>query len=159
MLRYLRITVTVVSLIACMLLTALWVRSYSRSDTISQRYTKAHAARLQHGFRYHEVVYTRIGSDNGIVFITRSLHSSRPLPPLDWRLRSTSPTRGPTATFHWRLSPDIRIQLPYPSVVFPVFAAAILAALPWIKWQFSLRTLLIVTTIIAAWLGLIVSIS
>ena len=157
MVRYLRITVTVVSLIACMLLTGLWVRSYWRSDIISQRYTKAHAARSQPSSRYHEAVYTTIGSDYGTVFITRCL-DRRPLRPLDWRLRSTSPTRGPTATFHWRLSPDIRIQLPYPSVIFPVFAVAIV---PWLRLssRFSLRSLLFAVTIISLLLGLLVSLS
>jgi hypothetical protein len=39
-----------------------------------------------------------------------------------------------------------------------VFASAVMGSVPWIgcKWQFSLRTLLIATTLVAALLGLIV---
>jgi len=41
----------------------------------------------------------------------------------------------------------------------PSLGAAIMAILPWIRywnWQFSLRTLLIVTTLVAVGLGLLV---
>jgi hypothetical protein len=43
----------------------------------------------------------------------------------------------------------------FPIVIVPSIAAC-LAALPWIRWSFSLRTLLIATTLIAMLLGLIV---
>jgi hypothetical protein len=38
---------------------------------------------------------------------------------------------------------------------FPFLLGATLAAAPWIKWRFSLRTLLIATTLVAFLLGLI----
>ena len=41
-------------------------------------------------------------------------------------------------------------------LLWPVLLAAGFAALPWFRWQFSLRTLLIATTLVAAVLGLIV---
>ena len=37
---------------------------------------------------------------------------------------------------------------------FPVVLFALLAAAPWIRWRFSLRTLLIATTLIAVGVGL-----
>src|SRR5687768_2573341 len=43
MLRHLRITVAVASLAACMLLFALWVRSYSWADSVSGRFTRHRA--------------------------------------------------------------------------------------------------------------------
>jgi hypothetical protein len=42
--------------------------------------------------------------------------------------------------------------LPYPLIVVLVTA---IAAAPWIRWRFSLRTLLIATTLVAVVLGLI----
>jgi hypothetical protein len=45
------------------------------------------------------------------------------------------------------------VSIPY----WPIaLTSAILATLPWLRWQFSLRTLLIAMTILAAVLGLIV---
>jgi hypothetical protein len=37
-----------------------------------------------------------------------------------------------------------------------MLSALVIATLPWFRWRFSLRTLLIVTTLIAVGLGLIV---
>jgi hypothetical protein len=50
------------------------------------------------------------------------------------------------------VSPQFRLggSLPF-WIVVPVFLT--LAAAPWIRWRFSLRTLLIATTLIAALLG------
>lgn len=45
------------------------------------------------------------------------------------------------------------VQVPILPAILPII---ILAALPWIRWNFSLRTLLIATTVIAALLGLVV---
>ncbi len=41
------------------------------------------------------------------------------------------------------------------SLLHPIAIAAALAALPWLRWRFSLRTLLIATTLVAVVLGLI----
>ena len=38
----------------------------------------------------------------------------------------------------------------------PVLASMILAVIPWLRWRFSLRTLLIATTLVAVVLGIIV---
>ena len=58
---------------------------------------------------------------------------------------------------HWNLGINNRgsaeFVLPH---LFVLFLIATLAALPWIRWQFSLRTLLIATTLVAVVLGLIV---
>jgi hypothetical protein len=39
---------------------------------------------------------------------------------------------------------------------FPVVLSAVLVVVPWIKWRFTVRTLLIATTLVAVVLGLIV---
>jgi hypothetical protein len=42
---------------------------------------------------------------------------------------------------------------------FPILLSVMLVALPWLpmaRWRFSLRTLLIITTLVAAWLRLVV---
>jgi hypothetical protein len=38
----------------------------------------------------------------------------------------------------------------------PVLLSVVFAAVPWLRWKFSLRTLLITTTLIAVLLGLVV---
>ncbi len=55
----------------------------------------------------------------------------------------------------WRRTPSIRLQIPNPVVAMTLAAAAMS---PWIPWsrRFSLRTLLIATTLVAVVLGLIV---
>jgi hypothetical protein len=49
-----------------------------------------------------------------------------------------------------------RLRLPYWCLILISVA---FAAVPWIHWRFSLRTLLIATTLIAVVLGLIVYVS
>jgi hypothetical protein len=40
---------------------------------------------------------------------------------------------------------------------FPVLLTALLATVPWLRWRFSLRTLLIAITLVAVGLGVIVA--
>ena len=62
-------------------------------------------------------------------------------PPLSW-LR-----------FRWYFQPNVWVLvMPH---WFLVLVVATLSALPWFRWRFSLRTLLIVTTLIAVALGAI----
>ena len=119
--RYLRITVAVISLVACMLLIALWVRSYWWSTTFT--------IPLLSPSTLQEVVST------------------------GGRIRCYLPI--PPANNHLSGVPNSFV-LPY---WFPVLFTAVLAAALGIRrpFQFSLRTLLIAMTIIAVWLGLIVS--
>ena len=74
-----------------------------------------------------------------------------------WALRTFKPDKfGDTSTsrFTWDNSRGFkRIGVPH---WFAVLAVTSLAVGPWIRWRFSLRTLLIATTLIAVVLGLIV---
>jgi hypothetical protein len=78
---------------------------------------------------------------------TIELGSEHWLTPDDPRLRISSPVPffGQAATSH--------ISVPHPHVIA---IAALLAALPWLSWRFSLRTLLIATTVVAVGIGLVV---
>jgi hypothetical protein len=140
--RKLRIAFSVACGVLGLLLIALWVRSYWRFDSLLTR--------------NNNNVYTNIGSNNGTVTIMRSgsIHAGPLLPSLNWQLRSKDAI-GWRATFQWSLSPDIRIYLPYPSLVLPILAAAII---PWLRLsnRFSLRTLLVAMTVVAALLGVLV---
>ncbi len=75
-----------------------------------------------------------------------------------WRYRlcegsSSNVTEYPIR-FEYLNTPDVlSIQLPHWAVVL---ALGFVSAIPWIRSQFSLRTLLIATTLVAVALGLIV---
>ena len=152
MLRYLRIAVSLTSLVACMLLIALWVRSYWWGDAFHNEVDWLQSSRLE-AFNGRLRYY-------GSEFPTTSTwetHSWSLDDPLFNHLRSTSMwsyrTDGPGPG----VPPLFReLVVPY---WFPVLLTGVLAAALGIRRpiRFSLRTLLIATTIIATWLGLIVS--
>jgi len=144
--RKLRIAWSVVCGIACALLIVLWVRSFW--------WVSAFDANV--AVRCHLIVLALPGG------LGLSIEGSSELPP--WRLLNRETTQwmsdqarsgrpylnriwGPTGFYkgtvllpHWLLIPF----------------AALLAAAPWLRWRFSLRILLIATTLIAVVLGLIV---
>jgi hypothetical protein len=115
--RKLRIAWSVGCAIACVLLIALWVRSYSAPD----------------------VWHTFARFPNSPTYYYNSFQG---------RLRIGTPKTweaGAISISHW--------------IYILCFAA--LAVLPWIRqlrWRFSLRTLLIATTLVAVVLGLIVAV-
>jgi hypothetical protein len=63
--------------------------------------------------------------------------------------------RGRSWIFQYAQPPNQESWVRMPSW-FPILLLATTAILPWIRWRFSLRTLLIATTLIAILLGLIV---
>jgi hypothetical protein len=157
-LRYMRIAFSATCLIACVLLIVLWVRSYVTTDLVRLRNTK-------YSFDYLSS-YGEIGIG---VSTARS-----------WRTPGTQAYSRLTFPYMNSWQPDARH--PYLSllgfrlgpyllvyhtesivhVVFPFwFALLIIASLgaaphaPWSK-RFSLRTLLIATTLVAVMLGLVV---
>jgi hypothetical protein len=136
-LRGLKIVVAVTCLTACVLLVALWVRSYWKHDAM--------------------VVYqgSRIGSEYGTVYFYRH----PPLVPNTGRNFGfgtlPSPSRKPTFMFECKLTAnDTRIRAPH-WYIAPLFAA--LAASPWLPWskRFSLRTLPIATALVAFVLAIV----
>ena len=142
--RKLRIAWSVFWGIACLLLIGLWVRSYwiahgllyTRSTTIVSIFTSAGIA----GVNYTSFPDgTRIPTEPGFEW-----HSNAPVP---------DPNMKP---FMWvRGQYGLLIRVP----VWCCESILILvAALPWLRWsdRYSLRTLLIATTLVAVVLGLAV---
>jgi hypothetical protein len=140
-LRYLRIAVSATCLIACVLMIVLWVRSYWWLDILqcgSERAFVSHAGTIQH---------------------TQALDMG--LPFSYWRVvtfsESTTPMSPPRYSFAGiGYSPgDYWAEVVIPNWL-SLFLLTTLAAAPWLHWRFSLRTLLLATTLIALVLGLVV---
>jgi hypothetical protein len=124
------------------LLIVLWVRSYYVFDYVSRI----------------NAFSTTIGSNAGALsFEQVDLKLERGVSSRShgWRHKAVKPSQLPTG-FSWRHVPSLgtlRIQIPY----WPLFVATAAAAtFPGVAWRFSLRTLLIATTLVAVLLGLIV---
>ena len=145
MLKYLRIAVTALGLTACVLLVALWVRSYWWADGVGRT---AQTSR--------NTTVVSVGSNYGRVVLGRHVDPEWVVPPEminRWGYLSDK-ARPVQRRFDWKASSrEIRIE-------FPTWLAALLAAslavAPWIRWRFGLRTLLIATTLVAVGLGAIV---
>jgi hypothetical protein len=143
MLRYVRIAVTALSLTACVLLIALWVRSYRVNEVIALPVggTKYHAQSL-----LGRMVFGR--ASNSVTFrqpVTESLR----------RGAFKKDNIFGFGYFRARFGDLVSITIPH---WFLVANLAALSILPWIPrsvWRFSLRTLLIVTALIALVLGAI----
>jgi len=150
--RKLRIAWSVVWGIAAVLLVVLWVRSYWWSDEIIGE---------------TQTCYPYAGSQIGyLVFGMPSRHILEHADNADWTLHSY-PVRTPVG--NEKPKPLIQRVIPaflvpkYPGFILPywfvVLAALTFTVGPWTRqlhFRFTLRTLLIVTTIVAIVLGLIV---
>jgi hypothetical protein len=165
--RYLRIVFSGTCVIACVFLCVLWVRSCWRIE----------------GTSFWIIGQGRGGAVSVKQHVIASFMSESS-PALRYLLRTGADTRNPTLVnetieqsfpgntdaeiagqlglpkppgFSFRQPNDSVYQLVVPHWC-PVLLLAVFAALPWLRWsmRFSLRTLLIVTTFVAAVLGLIV---
>jgi hypothetical protein len=140
-LRLLRIAFSAGCGILCLLLIVHWVRSFRLNEIV----TKEVGGKV-----------TTIGSGTGTAYFVRIVR--RPvagmlLPPPGWRLISNTATPV-ERSFMWTSSASLTfVQLPYWCLIATCIG---FAAVPWATWRFSLRTLLIVTTLTAVILGAIV---
>ena len=138
MLKYLRIAVTTLALTACVLLIVLWVRSYFYSDFVL--------------LQSHSMEWVASSQFGNVFFNVNDGDPSAP------RWTYFSLAAGPRGLK--RLPPGFNFKYGSGSVYgyvphwFLVLLSATLAALPWIKWRFSLRTMLIGMTLIAVVLGI-----
>jgi hypothetical protein len=151
----LRIAFSTTCGIVCLLLIALWVRSWSRLDRFD-----APIGRLLPGSTI------AVASVRGVLMvgIQQKLHAAYPDPRLAWRVSSGPIDQAAIehlkpGSFGFKVIRSKRengIQLPY---WFVAAVPATCAAMPWIRWsrRFSLRTLLIAATLVAVSLGLIVA--
>ncbi len=148
--RNLRIVWTAFCGIACVLLIVLWVRSYWWVTNIQ--------------------VPNVLGNDNQVILARGTIHFSSCLDYKPERMsalihnyhRSTKDYNDFSGAPEYRQfllrvqelgRNDLRLVFPY------WFAAAVLAAvaaLPWLPYRFTLRTMLIATTLVAVVLGLVV---
>jgi hypothetical protein len=149
MLKYLRIAVTALSLTACALLVALWVRSYTWNDIVSRIEISGAFATLGSSVGRAYVVHGSNGPLPGAdptTFPQTNFSTTRERS-LGWRSRSG---------FEWKSHPRYRVV--YCPYWFLVFIAVSVAVAPWIHWsrRFSLRTLLIVTTLVAVGLRVVI---
>jgi hypothetical protein len=139
--RNLKIAWSVVCGITCVLLIALWVRSYWHVDSIISK-------------------FGLIGSVQGS-FVSTSLFRLSPTDTHEWEFDGHSyEVTFPESTFlGFYFVGDASGWIALVPQWFVVFAAVTLAAAPWVLWskRFSLRTLLITTTLVAVVLGLIVA--
>jgi hypothetical protein len=153
--RSLRIAWSVTWGLACFLLIALWVRSYYRE------YSLVFGVSDHRGFL--------VDSSTGILLLIYYHEfgtpptTNQPRVALSrWWLGSSSPDQFITSWgFQRRLSMfrrdsssgNITVTMPH---WFFVLLSAMMATVPWLRVHFSLRTLLIATTLVAVGLGLIV---
>jgi hypothetical protein len=141
MVNYIRIAVTALNLTACVLLIALWVRSYRWHDSLGG-----------------PVSATRVvmaWSIRGELYFQSYEHS-----PYLWQVRRAPLILPGIAHSPFRFGGEFELiangfGIPH---WFVVFATAALAAAPWITAlrRFGLRTLLIATTLVAVVLGIVV---
>ena len=135
--RYLRIVFSTTCIFACVLLTALWLRSYWWLDSIHA--IPNHSVNTFRGGLLFDMPLEISSLPNGPgLEIVAIQHFGEYSFPVD----AISVTRGVGG-----------VSVPF---LFPTFITIVLAAAPWLRWRFSLRTLLIVTTLVAVVLGIIV---
>ena len=150
MLKCLRIAVTALSLTACVLLIALWVRSYRKFEWVVIRVPGA---------------YLRIVSYPAALQIMKEpFFVDEQLAQSPWQIHERP--RHPSVTGYY-LPRITKGQWPFLSeavLIVPYWVllsvAALLAALPWIRQlgrRFSLRTLFIATTLVAVGLGIVIA--
>lgn len=80
--------------------------------------------------------------------------------PGDWRISTTpyyyNKVARDSKPVEWGIKSNAISTVIYFRHWFPVMIFATAAALPWLPWRFSLRTLLIATTLLALVVGLVV---
>jgi hypothetical protein len=168
MLKTLRIAITALSLTACVLLIALWVRSYFFRDFALVDFS---TARWIHLISMHGRLSCAVANVPGTFTA-----GAAPIlvPGVDYHLWQKRFTEGNESSeiprefrppifdslfFDWNTYDDgMEIVIPYWFFAF-VFAA--LAVAPWITFsrRFSLCTLLVATTLVAVALGLLITLN
>jgi hypothetical protein len=135
--RTLRIAWSVFWGLACVLLIVLWIRSYRISDSV-----------------YHRTWLT--SSMSGAIGIVRLGPASKAPWPARWTWGTLSRDEFQIIKSPWHFHSDkFETEVVFPHWI-PVLLAGTLTAIPWLCYRFSLRTLLIATTLVAVVLGLAV---
>jgi hypothetical protein len=137
--RKLRIAWSVGCGIVCVLLIVLWVRSYWRTDILPIR---SNRAVMSAQAKILTVAINQTPTNSPQFFF-----STKQVLPLN-------PFKHSFLGFGYEPMPIVpAVSVPYWA---PILLAAVFGGAPWLRWRFSLRTLLIATTLVAVVLGLIV---
>src|SRR5262245_34253035 len=150
--RKLRTTWSVFWAVLALLVCAMWVRSITWADAVTGPFVTS-----------EDVIIVR--SLPGVVDINHQPGTSPP----PWSkitddarqiwddIQNADPAARPYESRFWGM---FHVDLSWPAITFPywfaVLTTALVATLPWLRLRFSLRTLLIATTIIAVALGIVV---
>jgi hypothetical protein len=150
--RFLRIAVTALSLTACVLMIALWVRSYWVQDIVTVRPAATRTLTLD-SFMGRMELTTEPRVLRRFAIVTH------------WEYDEVPPSTDYTFGFRRKYVVNDdgalgwlrghRYTVAFPHWLF-ITTMATLVAIPWLRWRFSLRALLIATALIAVALGLIV---
>ncbi|MEX2308547.1 MAG: hypothetical protein WD738_13180 [Pirellulales bacterium] len=147
MFRYLRIAVSALSLTACVLLIALWARSYYYLDQLTEPISRTR------GIEFASI-------EGQARFAVLKLNPAVPFQSQDWGLESTNSKLGYAQSeiddTKWGF---VGSEIDFWTIWGPYWFLALLgvtfAAVPWIPRRFSLRAMLIAMTLFAALLGII----
>jgi hypothetical protein len=156
--RKLRIAWSVLCGAACVLLILLWVRSYWWNDSVFKRLGSREL-----------LLQMRLGEVG--IWVTPTKPSQLPSDDTQWRIGKERPSPAfnyfmiegsrviPVTGrfgFRYRSNPQNTVAwIPFWAITLPVAGAA---GVPWVEGRFSLRALLIATTLVAMVLGLIVDV-
>ena len=139
--RKLRIAFSAVCGVLCLLLIVLWVRSYWHVDVLQ----KPSTSRL----------FIISSSKGRLAYFENRASPQSTMPPEEiapiidnFILRAAKLILGFGRVRGLRIPP-----LWFAPYWFPVLISGVLATVPWLRWRFSLRTLLIATTLVAVVLG------
>jgi hypothetical protein len=142
--RKLRIAWSVGCGVACVLLIALWVRSYSQTDLLNRQSPPSFL----------------IQSDRGQLTCMSGLPERIRLRLLSGQMHFDPASASPPPTWGFGVSRPVSsislFFLPHWSVVL---LTSSLGGISWLRWRFTLRTLLVATTVVAILLGLAVHFS
>jgi hypothetical protein len=144
--RKLRIAWSVGCGIACVLLIVLWVRSYWQRDTINCLVPRGLVVSSLHG---------RI-SVSHFPFRLEDSRWERKWVWKSFQIKSTPPELLAAHSWHYESS-RFDTHVTFPSW-FAVILVGAFGVTPWVRWKkrFSLRTLLVTTTLVAVVLGVVV---
>ena len=153
-LRYLRIAFSATCLVACVLLVVLWVRSYWHQFVNPRIHVRPYGDELTYLDPQKRLWQTNSWKGTIWLNVTKqdpSWQFGPTIRPGGWKIYGAQPQllgfgylqKGRSAS---AIMPNW----------FAVLSFAALATLPWFRWRFSLRNLLIATTLVAVVMGAIV---
>src|SRR5262245_28994916 len=156
--RKLRIAWSVFWSLACVLLVVLWVRSFWKCDELKWQRNGTNLSFTSFRGRIGGFGMDWDGDPQGITYENWEIGK-------DSQVDYNDGTGRPLPSFLGFRSSWVSAPIPLDTSTlvvpywFPTFASAVAALAPWmrhLKWHFTLRTLLIATTLVAVLLGLAV---